>query len=738
MRDGHNGYLPSVGIPAAREAVALDYKQRGLTVSPDRVLITTGSSEGIELALNALADEGDEVLVPLPTYPLYTAVLAKIAAQPWYYRTDPNRDWLPDLDHMRSLVTPRTRVLVVIDPNNPTGAVYPPATRRQLVAFAEEHGLTILADEVYGDLGFDGSVPLLGTLDPEAPIISSSSLSKAYLAPGWRAGWMVVGATPRLDGVLAAIKKLADGRLCSPGPMQYAVAAALNGDRSHQVTFRRALAERARVTTDMLNAIPGMRCVAPRAAFYVLPSVALPPGRTDEDFVLALLRETGILCVHGSGFGMPPEEGFFRHCLPRRAARAPIHLLRDRRLHARVSRPWLSPRGAASRGREERRSTRVDPLRAGGPGAHVLPLVGGLPGARRAAPHLHLDAHRDRPLAHRQRHSPAPRAACAPRAAVGGHPHHLRRPHRRAWSAWPGSCSRRSWNRRRRCGRRSRSMLQRGQQWLMERGLLNRELTIREAVEQAPVNTDAVGTLLGAIGTVLGGVFGVLTVLIVTFYLLIDAENILQTFLRLFPLTDRPRAHEACRRVSTKVSAWLGGQLLLAGIIGSTAALGLWLMGVPYFYVLALVAAVGEMIPVVGPLLAAIPAILVALTVSPALALGVTIFYVVQQQFENHVLVPKVMERQVGVSATIVIVVAARRRLAARDCRRRSRGADRGHPAGDLRGAGARGGLMPLAGGLIRCRTIVMPGACSVDTVPPDDAARFICACRLHRRRARS
>jgi aspartate/methionine/tyrosine aminotransferase len=123
---------------------------------------------------------------------------------------------------------------------------------------------------------------------------------------------MVVGATPRLDGVLAAMKKLADGRLCSPGPMQYAVVAALNGDRSHQAVFRRALAERARVTTDMLNAIPGMRCVAPRAAFYAMPSVALPPGRTDEDFVLALLKATGILCVHGSGFGMPPERGFFR------------------------------------------------------------------------------------------------------------------------------------------------------------------------------------------------------------------------------------------------------------------------------------------------------------------------------------------------------------------------------------------------------------------------------------------
>lgn len=312
MRDGHNGYLPSTGIASAREAVAADYRERGVSVSPDRVLITTGTSEGIDLALNALVNEGDDVLVPSPTYPLYTAILAKIGARPRYYRTDPGRDWLPDLDHLRSLVTERTRVLVVIDPNNPTGAVYPPSVRRSLIEFAERHELTILADEVYGDLGFDGPLPLLGSLDPEAPILSFSSLSKAYLAPGWRAGWLVVGASPRLDDALAAIKKLADGRLCSPGPMQHAVTAALTGDRSHQPAFRNALVERARVTTEMLNAIPGMRCVAPRAAFYALPSVTLPPGKTDEDYVLALLRETGILCVHGSGFGMPPEDGFFR------------------------------------------------------------------------------------------------------------------------------------------------------------------------------------------------------------------------------------------------------------------------------------------------------------------------------------------------------------------------------------------------------------------------------------------
>jgi alanine-synthesizing transaminase len=312
MRDGLNGYMPSAGIVPAREAVAAEYTNRGVAVSPDRVLITTGTSEGIELALNALVDEGDEVLVPSPTYPLYTAILAKIGAQAQYYPTDPSREWLPDLDRLRSLVTSRTRVLVVIDPNNPTGSVYPPPVRRSLIELADRHDLTILADEVYGDLGFDGPVPLLGSLDADAPIISFSSLSKAYLAPGWRTGWLVVGSTPRLNDALAAIKKLADGRLCSPGPMQHAVAAAITGDRSHQIAFRAALAERARITTEMLNAIPGMRCVAPRAAFYAMPSVSLPQGRSDEDYILSLLKETGILCVYGSGFGMPPAEGYFR------------------------------------------------------------------------------------------------------------------------------------------------------------------------------------------------------------------------------------------------------------------------------------------------------------------------------------------------------------------------------------------------------------------------------------------
>jgi alanine-synthesizing transaminase len=312
MRDGHNGYAPSVGILPAREAVAGELTRRGMPVTADRVVITAGTSEGIELTLTALAEAGDEVLIPVPTYPLYTAVLAKIGAKPVFYRKDPAQRWMPDLREIEGLITPATRALVVIDPNNPTGASYPDSIRRGLIEIAERHNIPLLADEVYGDLAYDGPVAPMASLYPDAPIISFSSLSKAYLAPGWRAGWMAVGRTSRLDDLLGAVKKLADGRLCSTGPMEHAIPAALNGDRSHEASLRAALRARADLTVSRLNAIDGIHTVAPAAAFYAMPRVSLPPGVTDEDYVLALLRATGVLCVYGSGFGTRPEDGFFR------------------------------------------------------------------------------------------------------------------------------------------------------------------------------------------------------------------------------------------------------------------------------------------------------------------------------------------------------------------------------------------------------------------------------------------
>jgi predicted PurR-regulated permease PerM len=201
------------------------------------------------------------------------------------------------------------------------------------------------------------------------------------------------------------------------------------------------------------------------------------------------------------------------------------------------------------------------------------------------------------------------------------------------------------------------NLFDRAQQFLISKGLLQEHITLRQAVEYAPAGGgDAVTAVVNAVVGLIGGVFGFITILILTFYLLVDSASLFETVLRLFPRRRRARVAAMARDITIKLSAWLTGQLLLGAIIGATAAIGLALLGVPYFYVLALIAGIGELIPVVGPILAAIPAIAVALSVSPEKALAVAIFFLIQQQFENHVLVPKVMERQVGVSAVTVIV----------------------------------------------------------------------------------
>lgn len=201
-------------------------------------------------------------------------------------------------------------------------------------------------------------------------------------------------------------------------------------------------------------------------------------------------------------------------------------------------------------------------------------------------------------------------------------------------------------------------LFERAQEFLIQKGLLSEHVTFKQAVQAAPVSSggDAVGTVFGALLGVGGGLFAILTILILTFYLLVEADSLRNNLLRLFPAKDRARVAAASRDITVKVSAWLGGQLLLGGIIGSTSAIGLWLLGIPYFYVLALLSGVGELIPVVGPILSAIPAVAVAASVSLKKVLLVILFFVLQQQFENHVLVPKVMARQVGVSAVTVIV----------------------------------------------------------------------------------
>lgn len=203
--------------------------------------------------------------------------------------------------------------------------------------------------------------------------------------------------------------------------------------------------------------------------------------------------------------------------------------------------------------------------------------------------------------------------------------------------------------------RRVPELLDQGQSFLVDRGLIDHRITLEEAVRRAPGPGDAVGTVANAVTTVFTAVLGFITVLILTFYLLVESDALFAAFARLFPRPERPRVERVAGKITTKVSAWLSGQMILGGTIGLSAAAGLYLIGVPYFYVLALLAGFGEMIPVVGPIFAAVPAVIVAFTVSPQTALFTVLFFLAQQQVENHLLVPKVMERQVGVSPVIVI-----------------------------------------------------------------------------------
>jgi alanine-synthesizing transaminase len=313
VRDGHNGYAPSAGIPEAREAVANEANRRGFNITSEDVVITSGASEAADIVMSAMLEPGDEVLVPSPGYPLYTAILAKLGAKEVSYRLDPRQNWQMDIDDIKTLITPRTRAIVIINPNNPTGAVYSRENLLAILEVAQSAGLVVLADEVYWQLVYEQPAPAIASLvDDSVPVITFESMSKIYLAPGWRMGWMKLTNSHLMQELKVAINKIADARLCSPRAPQHTVKAALEGDHSFLAGVMAAFKVRRDITVERINRIEGMNCSQPDGAFYVMAQMEQLQGATDEQFVLSLLKETGILFVHGSGFGLRPEDGFFR------------------------------------------------------------------------------------------------------------------------------------------------------------------------------------------------------------------------------------------------------------------------------------------------------------------------------------------------------------------------------------------------------------------------------------------
>ena len=311
MHGGHNGYAPSLGIDEAIEAARAEAERKGIS-NIQSVFITQGVSEAVDLCLTALVNPGENVLTPSPEYPLYSAILAKLDAELNAYSLDEANDWQPDLQDLGQRITPQTRGIVVINPNNPTGAVYSRRTLEAIIDLARQHNLVVFADEIYDKLVLDGDPHIsLASLGPDVPVVTFNGLSKAYLVPGWRLGWAVVsGPAGIVRSYVEGIHKLLRARLSANCPEQYAVRPALEGSQDHLAEVIAKLRCRRDLTVGFCNSTPRLSCVAPRGAFYAFPRLHIE--ESDEVFVRQLLMEKQVLVVHGSGFGEAPETRHFR------------------------------------------------------------------------------------------------------------------------------------------------------------------------------------------------------------------------------------------------------------------------------------------------------------------------------------------------------------------------------------------------------------------------------------------
>jgi alanine-synthesizing transaminase len=312
-----SGYSDSKGIFSARKAVMHETQKQGIKgVTLDDIYLGNGASELIVMATNALLDNGDELLLPAPDYPLWTAAASLSGGTPVHYRCDEANGWMPNLDDIRAKITPRTKGIVVINPNNPTGALYSEALLLEIVAIARAQGLVVFADEVYDKVLYDGvKHTALGALSSDVLTLTFNSLSKSYRSCGYRAGWMVVSGDKRpAKDYIEGLNMLSNMRLCANVPGQYAIQTALGGYQSIDdlVCEGGRLRRQRDLAYALITAIPGVTCVKPSAALYMFPRLdpAVYPIADDQQFFLELLQETRVMLVQGSGFNWSAPDHF--------------------------------------------------------------------------------------------------------------------------------------------------------------------------------------------------------------------------------------------------------------------------------------------------------------------------------------------------------------------------------------------------------------------------------------------
>ena len=311
------GYSDSKGIFAARKAVMHETQKQGIKgVTLDDIYLGNGASELITMATNALLDNGDELLLPMPDYPLWTAATSLSGGTPVHYLCDEANGWMPNLADIRAKITPRTKAIVVINPNNPTGVLYSNELLMGIVAIAREHGLVILADEVYDKVLYEGARhTAMACLSSDVLTLTFNSLSKSYRSCGYRAGWMVVSGDKRAAvDYIEGLNMLSNMKLCSNVPGQWAIQTALGGYQSiNDLTCEGGRLRRQRdLAYELITAIPGVSCVKPVAALYMFPRLdpVIYPIKDDRQFFLELLRQTRVMLVQGTGFNWPDPDHF--------------------------------------------------------------------------------------------------------------------------------------------------------------------------------------------------------------------------------------------------------------------------------------------------------------------------------------------------------------------------------------------------------------------------------------------
>lgn len=312
VKDNKNYYTESEGLPELKKAVTEKESQKGMSVTEDDVLITNGVSEGLDMILASIVDPNSEVLMSGPYYPPYSSYVKFYGGKPVEFRI--NEDGRPDLEDLISKITPRTRAICIISPNNPTGEVFDRKSLQQLIDVAAEHNLYIITDEIYDKIVFDDQFTGIGKVSKDAPVILLNGFSKSYLMTGWRCGYVCFNSNASgLDELRKNVPKLARVRISSNLPVQVAAVEALRGPQTHIIDMVEKLRKRRDYIVKRLNAMEGISCRIPHGAFYVFPKVNLERyWEDDQQFVLDLLSKTGVLTVQGSGFGKAFGSSHFR------------------------------------------------------------------------------------------------------------------------------------------------------------------------------------------------------------------------------------------------------------------------------------------------------------------------------------------------------------------------------------------------------------------------------------------